>query len=173
MIEYWKKLLLWKCISILPVSLEEKCFWQSVFSPFHLIMHIDIYTGTSAAASLLLSNQPSTSPAPWLHPPVPHLPSLFSLFSLLIFQLNFWSKDNCCRVKRQIACKPELPLPLVLLTKWQCHNPAENTDTHRTCILQEQSTPRGHYSRTLCLERHTYETLATELSHAFLKRAPG
>ena len=172
MIEYWKKLLLWKCISILPVSLEEKCFWQSVFYPFHLIMHIDIYPGTSAAASLLLLNQLSTNAAPRLHPTVPHLPNVFSLFSLLIFQINFWSKDNCCRVKRPIAWQPERPLPLVLLSKWQCHNLAENTNAHRTYVFQEQSWVHPGVTILTSGLRTSYETLAMELLHAFLKRAP-
>lgn len=121
---------------------------------FHLIMHIDIYPGTPAVAVLIWS-QLSTCPFLWLQFPQ-HPLSWFSLFVLiyLFFNLIFEARINVAEWKHKYPEKLEYnsgskwePFALVLLTKWQCHNPNENkhTDTHMTYIIQEQNRLRGDF----------------------------
>lgn len=149
MIECWKRLLLWKCISILPVSPEEKCFWQSVFYLFHLIMHIDIYPGTSAIALLLVLNQGSTSPTSWLqfstHPPQTCLVYVLCLF----FKLTVEARRTGTGWKHKIPEHANHKLE----GKWEPfvsfsanRRTPENRDTHRTSI------PTAKHA--LCFEHH-------------------
>lgn len=132
--KHWKRLL-WKSISILPRSLvEKKLFWQSIFLPlFHLIMHIDVYPGTSGHCF--------TSDFKWLmHLPYPmspilHTPARF-VFSdpvKLFLNMHFWSKSTWCGVKKARPLKTVYNFRV----KWEpCASPFTNKMTMPTSPTQ-------------------------------------
>lgn len=168
MIECWKRLLLWKCISILPVSPEEKCFWQSVFYLFHFIMHIDIYPGTSAVALLLVLNQGSTSPTSWLqfstHPPQTCLVYVLCLF----FKLTVEARRTGTGWKHKIPEHANHKLE----GKWK---PFASFSANRR-IMSSPTWKHRHTqdiypnSKTCSLLWTSYETLSTGLHDLLLWR---